>query len=69
MHTDVNATDVIVCAAMTGQPLPHGPAGGPTIGRRHLSLFVRGLRSPDEAPLPGPPVTRDDLETQFAKAD
>lgn len=65
VHTDVNATDVIICAAMTGQPLPHGPAW-PTIGRRHLGLFVRGLRSPDEEPLPGPPVTRDDLETQFA---
>jgi len=65
VHTDVNATDIIICAAMTGQPLPHGPAW-PTLGRRHLSLFVRGLRSPDEQPLPGPPVTRDDLETQFA---
>jgi AcrR family transcriptional regulator len=65
VHADVNATDIIMCAAMITQPLPHGP-GSSTIARRHLCLFVRGIRAPADQPLPGPAVTRQDIEEMFA---
>ena len=65
VHGDVNATDVIMCGAMITQPLPHSPAFT-TIARRHISLFVRGLRAPADLPLPGPAVNRRDIEATFA---
>jgi len=64
VRADVNATDVIMCGAMISQPLPHGP-GFTTIARRHICLFVRGIRAPADQPLPGPPVTQDDIEKMF----
>jgi AcrR family transcriptional regulator len=65
VRADVNATDVIMCAAMVTQPLPHGP-GWAGIARRHICLFVHGLYTPAGQSLPGPAVTRDDLEDMFA---
>jgi hypothetical protein len=64
VRADVNATDVIMCGAMVTQPLPHSPASL-TVARRHISLFVRGIRVPANGPLPGPAVTRHDLEETF----
>jgi AcrR family transcriptional regulator len=66
VRADLNATDVIMCGAMISQPLPHGP-GFATIARRHICLFVRGIRAPADQPLPGPPVTRDDIEEMFTR--
>lgn len=60
----VNATDIIVCAAMISQPLPHGP-GWSTIARRHICVFVQGIRATASQPLPGPAVTQDDIEAMF----
>jgi AcrR family transcriptional regulator len=65
VRADVNATDVIVCGAMISQPLPYGPAWL-VIARRHICLFVRGIRAPADQPLPGPAITRDDIEAAFA---
>lgn len=62
---DINATDIIMCGAMVTPPLPHG-AGLATIARRHICLFVRGIRAPADKTLPGPPVTRRDIEEMFA---
>jgi AcrR family transcriptional regulator len=60
----VTATDVIVFSALITQPLPHGPAW-PLIARRQLAIFVNGLAGTGPARLPGPPVTREDIEAAF----
>ena len=66
----VNATDIIVFSALITQPLPHGP-GWPLIARRQLAIFVTGLAGSGPAGsgpagMPGPAVTRQDMETAFA---
>src|ERR1022692_703662 len=60
----VNATDVIVFSAITTQPLPHGP-DWPLIARRQLAIFVNGLAVSGPTDIPGPAVTRQDIETTF----
>jgi AcrR family transcriptional regulator len=64
IRTDVNATDVIMCSALTTQPLQHGP-NWPVTARRHIALFVAGMRAVDDPPLPGPTVGRRDIEATF----
>jgi AcrR family transcriptional regulator len=64
VRADVNATDIIMCGAMITQPLPHRP-GFSIIARRHLCLFVDGIRAPADRSLPGPAVTQHDLEEMF----
>ena len=61
----VTATDVIVFSALITQPLPHGP-DWPLIARRQLAIFVNGLAGNGPAGMPGPAVTREDIETAFA---
>lgn len=65
VRADVNASDIIACGAIVTQPLPHGPDWS-TIARRHIHVFVDGLRAPDGRRLPGPAVTQRDIETAFA---
>ena len=65
IRAPVNATDVIVFSALTTQPLPHGPSW-PLIAGRQLAIFVNGLAGSGPAGMPGPAVTRDDVETAFA---
>lgn len=65
VRADVNATDIIMCGAMISQPLPNSPAFS-IIARRHICLFVRGIRAPADHPLAGPVVTRRDIEEMFA---
>ncbi len=65
VRADVNATDIIMCGAMITQPLPNTPAFS-IVARRHISLFVRGLRAPADQPWPGPAVTQHDIEETFA---
>jgi AcrR family transcriptional regulator len=60
----VNATDVIVFSALISQPLPHGPRW-PLLARRQLAIFVNGLAGSGPALMPGPAVTRQDIETAF----
>jgi AcrR family transcriptional regulator len=43
VHDDVTSADVIVCATLIAMPLPHSPDWSVT-ARRHLALFMRGLR-------------------------
>jgi AcrR family transcriptional regulator len=43
VHDDVVALDVIVCGTLVAMPLPHG-ADWSVTARRHLELFIRGLR-------------------------
>lgn len=65
VRADVNATDIIMCGTMITQPLPHSPAFS-IIARRHICLFVGGIRAPADQPLPGPAVTAHDIEEMFA---
>jgi AcrR family transcriptional regulator len=58
----VNATDIIVFSALITQPLAHGPAW-PALATRQLAVFRNGLAG--AGAIPGPPVTRDDVETAF----
>jgi AcrR family transcriptional regulator len=44
VHTDVTAQDIAVCGTLIATPLPHGPDWS-TTARRHLSVFVRGVRA------------------------
>jgi AcrR family transcriptional regulator len=62
----VNATDVIVFSALITQPLAHGP-DWPLIAGRQLAIFVNGLAGNGPAGLPGPAVTREDIETVFTR--
>jgi len=64
---DVNATDVIMCSALTTQPLRHGPNWNVT-ARRHIALFIAGLKAVDDDALPGQLVKQSDVEAAFAKA-
>jgi AcrR family transcriptional regulator len=66
IRAEVNATDVIVFSALITQPLPHGP-DWPTTARRQLAIFVAGLAASPPAALPGPAVTREDIETAFGQ--
>jgi AcrR family transcriptional regulator len=63
----VNATDIIVFSALITQPLAHGP-NWPRLAGRQLAIFVNGLASTGPAGIPGPPVTRHDIETAFGAA-
>jgi AcrR family transcriptional regulator len=60
----VNATDIIVFSALITQPLPHGP-DWPLIAGRQLAIFVNGLAASGPNDIPGPAVTRRDIETIF----
>ena len=64
VRADVNATDIIICGAMINQPLPLGP-GWSIIARRHICVFVQGIRATASQRLPGPAVTQDDIEAMF----
>ena len=44
VRADVTALDVIVCGTLVGTPLPQ-LRDWPTAARRHLDLFVRGVRT------------------------
>jgi len=61
----VNATDIIVFSALITQPLAHGP-NWERLAARQIAVFLNGLAD-GPARLPGPPVTREDIETAFGK--
>ncbi len=44
VHADVTAQDVAVCGTVIATPLPHGP-DWPMAARRHIGVFVRGIRT------------------------
>lgn len=62
----VNATDIIVFSALITQPLAHGP-DWEHMAARQLAIFLDGMAGGGPAGLPGPPVTREDIETAFSK--
>jgi len=64
----VNATDIIVFSALITQPLPHGLAWH-RIAERQLTIFVNGLAWGGPIDIPGPAITREDVETALLVGD
>jgi hypothetical protein len=64
---DVNATDVIMCSALTTQSRCSTGRTG-TSRRCHIALFSAGLKAVDDDALPGQLVKQSDVEAAFAKA-
>jgi len=60
----VNATDVIVFSALITQPLAHGP-DWERLAARQLAIFLNGIAGSGPRSIPGPPVTREDIEAAF----
>lgn len=65
IRAHVNATDIIVFSTFVTRPLAHGP-DWPQLARRQLAIFSNGLASDGPADIPGPPVTRHDIEATFS---
>ncbi|AWW39091.1 MULTISPECIES: TetR/AcrR family transcriptional regulator [Streptomyces] len=62
LRSDVGFGDLMLVAAQLSRP----PAGAACLSadrfvHRHLQLFLDGLRAPAHSPLPGTPVTLEDL--------
>ena len=49
VHADVTAMDIAVCGTLIANPLPTS-ADWPTTARRHIRVFVRGLRPAKHPP-------------------
>jgi AcrR family transcriptional regulator len=62
----VNATDVIVFSALITQPLAHGP-DWERVAARQIAIFLTGLAGGGAGSIPGPPVTREDVEAAFGR--
>ena len=60
----VNATDIIVFSALITQPLAHGP-DWEHMAARQLAVFLNGIAGDGPQAIPGPPVTRGDIEKAF----
>jgi AcrR family transcriptional regulator len=67
ISANVNAIDIVMFSSLSTQPLPHGPSW-PLIAARQLAIFLNGLAATGPADIPGPAVTRQDIETTFASA-
>lgn len=67
IRRDVTAIDVIITGAMLAQPLPH-VAKWDELARRQARIYVAGLATTTDTPLPGPGPTRAQLEAGFARS-
>jgi AcrR family transcriptional regulator len=66
---DVTFADVGMMLVRIARPLP-GPMSTELkddLARRHLELFIRGLRAPADGDLAGPALTREDLAAMAAE--
>jgi AcrR family transcriptional regulator len=66
IQAPVNATDVIIFSAIVTQPPAYGP-DWQLLARRQLAIFVNGMAGHGPVSIPGPPVTRQDIEATFAQ--
>ncbi len=67
IHSQVNATDVIVFCALITHPLSHGP-NWPTMASRQVANFLNGLAQSGPIDLPGPPISQGDVERAFRRS-
>jgi AcrR family transcriptional regulator len=63
----VNATDIIIFSALITQPLAHGP-DWEHMAARQLAIFLSGIAGGGSGNIPGPPITREDIETAFGRS-
>jgi AcrR family transcriptional regulator len=63
---DVTAIDVVITGAMLAQPLPHA-ADWDQLARRQARIYIAGLATTTDTPLPGRGLTRAELEASFAR--
>jgi AcrR family transcriptional regulator len=65
LHPDVEFADIGLALTRFARPIAgdFDPAAEAALAHRHLELFVRGLRSGDGAPLPGPALTLGGLRS------
>lgn len=66
IRSDVTAVDIIITGAMLAQPLPHA-GDWDRLARRQARIYVAGLATTTDTPLPGRPPTRAQLEASFAQ--
>jgi AcrR family transcriptional regulator len=66
LRRDVDAGDLLVAIARLTMPMPGSQcAGSERLARRHLQIFLDGLRTPARSTLPGRATTLADLEEEF----
>jgi AcrR family transcriptional regulator len=62
LRPDVGNGDLLLAVARLTRPMPGGVCpGGEVAGRRHLQIFIDGLRAPAPSRLPGTALEVDDL--------
>jgi AcrR family transcriptional regulator len=66
IRRDVTAVDIIITGAMLAQPLPHA-ANWDQLARRQARIYVAGLATTTDKPLPGRGPTRTELEAGFGR--
>ena len=66
IRRDVTAVDIIITGAMLAQPLPHA-ANWDELARRQAKIYVAGLATTTDTPLPGRGPTRAHREASFAR--
>ncbi|HLU60417.1 MAG TPA: helix-turn-helix domain-containing protein [Pseudonocardia sp.] len=67
LRADVEAGDVVLTLAAVMRPLPGLPAAlVEAMQARHLGLVLDGLRAQAASPLPGAPVSADDITARLA---
>ncbi|MGP3970442.1 TetR/AcrR family transcriptional regulator [Streptomyces sp. 6N223] len=63
LRNDIGSGDVLLAIARLTRPMPGGECpGGEIAARRHLQIFIDGLRAPASSRLPGTPLDVDDLK-------
>ena len=66
LRHDVGAGDLLVAVSRLTRPLPGTRcSGSELLARRHLQIFLDGLRAPARSELPGAPAQVEDLEDEL----
>ncbi|RKN04193.1 TetR/AcrR family transcriptional regulator [Streptomyces radicis] len=65
LRRDVGAGDLLVAVARLTLPVPGTHGSDTTMARRHLQIFLDGLRTPPRSELPGAAITLEDLKEEF----
>lgn len=67
LRDDIGSGDLLVAVARLTRPMPGGVCpGGPRAARRHLQVFIDGLRAPARSRLQGPALEMSDLAEKSA---
>ncbi|RKN41610.1 TetR/AcrR family transcriptional regulator [Streptomyces hoynatensis] len=65
LRPDVDSGDLLLAISRLTLPLPGTRCGDALLTRRHLQIFLDGLRTPVRSTLPGEPKTLADLKGEF----